>query len=286
MSKVLKSTLLFFKKLLLIPQGLIGFLILLVLGLIGLLAPAIAPYNPWRLGEDIPYQPPSEKHILGTNDVGVDIFSELLFGARVSLMIGVLAGFFSVVIGTFIGLLGGFYGGIVSRIVMRITDIFLILPAIPLAILLTAIFKPSIWNVITAIIIVSWPPAARQIYAQTLSLKEEPFVEAAKALGASSLQIMVKHILPNLYPLVIANIVLMSGSAMLMEAGLSFLGLGDPTQRSWGMMLYYAQMSGAYSRGMWWWLLPPGFLIGLTTLGFTLTAQALEEILSPRLSKG
>ncbi len=283
MSKKLSGISEALKLVLISTSGKVGVGILAVLGAIAILAPVIAPYNPWEYGEFKPYLPPSKEHLLGTNDVGVDIFSELLYGARVSLLIGILAGILSVSVGTLVGLIGGFYGGIVRTIAMRITDLFLIMPAIPLAILLAAVTKPSIINIVIVIMVVSWPAMARQIYAQTLSLREELYVEAAEALGVPNTRIMLKHILPNLYPLVIANMILMAGNAMLIEAGLSFLGLGDPTQKSWGMMLFYAQMSGAFSRKMWWWLVPPGILIGIAILGFTLLGQALEEALSPRL---
>jgi ABC-type dipeptide/oligopeptide/nickel transport system permease subunit len=261
----------------------VGAVLLLLFLALAVLAPLLAPYDPTaRVAE--PFLPPSLNHPLGTNDIGNDIFSELIFGTRVSLTIGLVAALISITTGTLVGLTAGYYGGLLDTVLMRVVDVVMAIPFLPLMIVLAAYLGPSFWNIIIVISIVSWVRPARIIRSQVLSLKSEAYVECAQALGASVPRILFRHILPGVIPLALAQFVLAASHAILVEASLSFLGLGDPLQKSWGMILYYAQARGAFLKASWiWWVVPPGLLITLLVLGFAFTGQALEEILDPRL---
>lgn len=264
------------------PMGRAGLAILGFFGLIAALAPVLAPYNPWEVVAP-PFQPPSREHPLGTNDMGQDLLSELLYGARVSLTIGVVAAAVTTIIGVAVGLVSGYHGGTLDRVLTGVVDVFLLMPALPLMLVLSVFMGPSFLTIIFVIVLISWPPVARMMRAQVLSIKERLYVEAAKSLGASDTWILLHYILPNVGPLALAMAILMVGEAMILEAGLSFLGLGDPTKKSWGMMLYWAFHSGAFSYGAWWWIIPPGACIALSVFGFALLGYAVEEYANPRL---
>ncbi|MEZ0290301.1 MAG: ABC transporter permease [Sulfolobales archaeon] len=264
--------------------GRVGLFILALLGLIATLAPYIAPYDPWkRVG--IPMSPPSLKHLLGTNDVGQDIFSELVYGSRVSLMIGFTSALLASLIGMFLGLLGGYYSGSVDRVATGLTDTMLLIPSLPLMIVLSTFIGPSIATIILVIAVTSWPPAARMVRAQTLVIKNLPYIEAAKAMGASDLRIVFRHIMPQVTPLMLTISIIGSGEAMIAEAALSFLGLGDPLVKSWGSMLHWAFRSSGFTYGAWWWFVPPGVCIALAVFGFASLGYALEEYFNPRLRR-
>ena len=264
--------------------GRIGLVILGSLTLVAVLAPFIAPYNPWkRVG--VPMSPPSPQHLLGVNDAGQDIFSELIYGARVSLLIGFTSALLASLIGMLIGLLAGYFGGLVNRVLTAATDIMLLTPALPLMILLAIFIGPGLATIITVITLTSWPPVSRMIRAQVLSIKNLPFIEAAKAIGSSDARIIFKYIAPQILPLVITVSIIGSGEAMIAEASLSFLGLGDPLAKSWGSMLHWAFRSGGFTYGAWWWFVPPGLCIALAVFGFASLGYALEEYLNPKLSE-
>jgi peptide/nickel transport system permease protein len=263
-------------------KGLIGVILLFIPLFMAIVPNIIAPYDPWKI-VDKPFLLPSSKHILGTNDVGQDVFSELVYGARISLLVGFVAALSAVLIGTVIGLLAGYYGGIIDEMLSVITDTMLLLPPLPFMILMAAFMGQGYQNIVIAIAIFTWPGIARIVKAQVVSLKNAAFVEAAKAIGASSLRIMFEHILPQIYPLLVAFIVLRTGGAIITEASLSFLGLGDPTQKSWGAIIYWAMNSGAISSGRWWWIVAPGLMITITVEAFTLIGYAIEEYVNPRL---
>ena len=269
--------------------GLLGLAILLFFIFTAIFAPFLSPYNPYTR-VDRPFRPPSNKYFLGTNDIGQDIFSELIHGTRVSLTIGFLAALCTVVIGTLVGVVSGFLGGSVDEVLMRFTDVIMILPSIPLLILLMSIFgRQSYFIMILAISILGWTGTARMVRSSTLSIKERAYVEASKAIGAGEGHIILKHILPNVSPLIMATMIYQVAGAMMSEAGLSFLGLGDPGNKSWGMVLHYAQTSGGWYANMgypaWWWIIPPGLLIALTITSLVLIGQTLEEIINPRLRR-
>jgi peptide/nickel transport system permease protein len=268
--------------------SLAGFLMLLVFASMAILADLIAPYNPYGR-VSLPFQPPSGRHWLGTDDLGRDIFSQMIYSSRLSLIIGFISALVATVIGTMLGILSGYYGGKVDEILMRLTDLWLAFPSLLFAILLVVIFSPQTGNrvvpIIIAIALVSWPTASRLIRSAVISIKQSPYIEAARALGASDARIIFSHILPNTTSLIIIEVITIMGGAMLTEASLSFLGLGDPRAMSWGMMLHYALSRNAIYLGMWWWFLPPGLLISLSVLSIILISTGLEEYFNPRLRR-
>ena len=206
-----------------------------------------------------------------------------MYGARVSLMVGLAATVIAIVIGSVVGIVAGHYSGSFGGVLMRVTEWFLVIPFLPLAIVLATILGASIVNIIIVIGITSWPGTARLVRAQVLTLKERPYVERSRAFGAGSGHLMGRHILPNVSPLILANLTLTVPIAILSETTLAFLGLGDPLRPSWGKMLDDAFTSGALTRNAWWYYLPPGLCILFVVLSFVLIGQALEEILDPRL---
>jgi len=252
-----------------------GLILLAVFVILAIFAPFIAPFDPWEPGR--PFLQPSILHPLGTNDIGQDIFSELVYGTRISLFVGFLAAFISVVIGTLVGLFSGYMRGATDEVLMGLTDIILIIPALPLMIILAAHTSPSIWNIILVVGLLWWCSTARVVRSRVLQLREMPFVEAARSLGAGDLYIVFHHVLPNTLQVILAKFILAVAGAMLTEASLSFLGLGDPLQKSWGMMLNYAFSRGGFINGYWWWYLPPGICISLAVLSFVLIGFGLED---------
>jgi peptide/nickel transport system permease protein len=251
------------------------------------LAQWIAPYDPGatlQVTIDDVYAPPGAAHWLGTDDAGRDVLTNLIYGARVSLTVGFFASFISVFIGGAIGMVAGFFGGRTERVLMRFTDVGLVIPDLPLAIVLVALTRPSLINVIVAIGIVGWTGTARLVRSQTLSVKQRKFVVRARAVGASNLRILVRHIFPLVLPLIAVNTVLVMSLAILNESTLSFLGLSDPSRTSWGQMLNSAFTRGATSAGAWWALVPPGAGIVWVVLGCSLLGYGLERVLNPRVA--
>jgi peptide/nickel transport system permease protein len=233
--------------------------------------------------ENPAFASPSEFGRLGTDHLGRDVLTQFIWGARISLLVGLAATVLAMVIGSVVGITAGFFGGRVGAVLMRITEWFLVIPFLPLAIVLAAILGPSLFNIILVIGITSWPSTTRLIQAQVLTLKERLYVDRSRALGASDWHLMTRHILPNVSPLILANTTLTVPIVILSEATLSFLGFGDPTSTSWGTMLEEAFESGAVTTEAWWYFVPPGLGVMLVVLAFTMCGQALEEILDPRL---
>ncbi|MFJ8000482.1 ABC transporter permease [Streptomyces sp. NPDC096310] len=226
---------------------------------------------------------PSGAFPLGTDQFGRSLLGLLIWGARVSLTVGLLAAALSVAIGTLIGVVAGHYGGWFATVVMRITDWFLVMPTLVLAIVLATVMSRSVWTVILAIGVTSWPTTARLVRAQTIAVESRPYIERARALGGGHRHVMTRHVLPNVMPLVLAQTTLGISSAILTEATLAFLGLGDPIIISWGGMLQDAREAGAVSSGHWWYLAPPGIAIAFVALAFTLCGRAVEAVLNPKL---
>ena len=266
--------------------GMIGLGILVAAVLMAIAAPLLADEAGLR-AINVTHNPtfanPSEFGPLGTDSLGRDVMTQFIWGARTSLLVGLAATILAILIGSIVGITAGFYGGKIGGVLMRVTEWFLVIPFLPLAIVLAAILGPSVKNIILVIGITSWPSTARLISAQVLTLRERDYVDRSRALGASNWHLMTRHIVPNVSPLILANTTLTVPIVILSEATLSFLGLGDPTNPSWGKMLDDAFQTGAVTAEAWWVFIPPGLGILLVALAFTLCGTALEEILDPRL---
>ncbi len=266
--------------------GMIGLVFLAAVVVMALAAPLLAdPAGLKAINStgNPSFASPSEFGPLGTDALGRDVLTQFIWGSRISLLVGLAATVLAILIGSAVGIAAGFFGGAVSAVLMRITEWFLVIPFLPLAIALAAILGPSIQNIIIVIGITTWPSTTRLIQAQVLTLKERDYVDRSRALGASDWHLMTRHILPNVTPLILANTTLTVPIVILSEATLSFLGLGDPQNASWGQMLDDAFESGAVTLEAWWYIVPPGLGIMLVVLAFTLVGQALEEVLDPRL---
>ncbi|MCF2136134.1 MAG: ABC transporter permease [Candidatus Thorarchaeota archaeon] len=221
--------------------------------------------------------------VLGTTDKGGDAWSQLVYGSRISLIIGLVATALSTAVGVIVGMVAGYFGGKTDEILMRVVDFLLVIPGLPLMMVLAAFLGPTIQNIIVVIAILGWTGTARLIRSQVLAEKNKAYVESARAIGASDTYIIFRHILPNVTPILFANITLGVVGAILSEAGLSFLGLTDPSQPSWGRMLADARSSGGFSNGAWWVVVFPGMMITALSLAFTFVGHTLDQVLNPRL---
>jgi peptide/nickel transport system permease protein len=258
---------------------------LLVIVFLAVAAPWLAPYNPKDKIDVVPRDllaPPDSAHLLGRDDAGRDVLSQLIYGARVSLTVGFVASFMSMFIGTTVGLVAGYRGGRIDTIFMRIVDFLLVIPELPLMLVIISMWGRGLWKIILVIGLLGWTITARLVRSQVLSIKERHYILRARAIGASHYRIAVRHILPQVVPLVLAEAVLAVSGAIIAESSLSFLGLGDPTLVSWGMMLNFA-FERAISRRAWWFLLPPGFAIVWVSVALILVGSTLEEIVNPSL---
>jgi peptide/nickel transport system permease protein len=242
----------------------------------------IAPDDP-RASSTAVLEGPSGAHLLGTTEIGSDVFSQLLAGARVSMVVGLAAAVISAVLGSAVGLVGGYFGGMTDRVFDSFENWFLVIPQLPLMVVLARLLEPSLIVLIAVIGLTSWAGTGRIVRSQVLTLKERAFVERSRALGASDWHIIRTHILPNALPLIFANTVLIVAVAILSEAALSFLGLGDPTALSWGTMLEHGFAAGAPSAGAWWYVVPPGLCITVLVFAIGLIGYALEQHINPRL---
>ncbi|MFF4312071.1 ABC transporter permease [Streptomyces sp. 900105755] len=265
--------------------GLVGLTALALFALVALTAPLTVGSGVTGV-TDAPGSPlaaPSGDFPLGTDRFGRDLLGLVVWGSRVSLLVGLLAAALSVAIGAVVGITAGHFKGGYATVLMRITDWFLVMPTLVLAIALATVMSRSLGTVILAIGVTSWPTTARLVRAQTLAVESRPYIERAKALGGGHWHVMTRHVLPNVMPLVLTQTTLMISSSVLAEATLAFLGLGDPTVISWGGLLQDAREAGAVSAGDWWYLVPPGIAIALVALAFTLCGRAVESVLNPRL---
>ena len=279
----------FFKKLWMHKQGRIGLIIFAFLAILAIFAPLIAPYDPYDVinGRFEKGLTPSWEHLLGTSiTTGQDIFSMLIYGTRSSLSIGLITGLVIAVLGSLLGVAAGYIGGWVDTVIMRIVDILLVIPTLPLVIVMTNVLGTSYVVIVIVFAAFGWTGLARVIRSQVMLIKNANYVKAAEIAGASRWYIMWRHILPAVSNLLIMSTALTSAGIMVAEAGLSFLGLGNPTAISWGKMLADAQSSGAMLFGHWWSILAPGVGIFLSVYSFMRIGLALEEILNPRMRKG
>jgi peptide/nickel transport system permease protein len=264
------------------PAAVIGASILLVIAFCAVSAPLIAPYGLHTQVGPV-FGRPSWAHPVGLDDGGIDMVTLLMWGARISLIVGFAATFVSMAIGGTVGVLAGYFGGKVDTILMRITDYFLVIPDVPLMIVVAAIWGPSLFHIVIVIGILLWTGTARVIRAQVKSVRERVYVKRARALGAGHIRIVVRHVLPQVAPLLIANTVLTVAVAIFDETALSFLGLGDPSRTSLGKVIENAFERAAISSGAWWAIVPPGALVALIILGCSLVGGSMEDALNPRL---
>jgi peptide/nickel transport system permease protein len=271
--------------------GKIGLLLLAIFALMALCSffpPLVNPmYHPMTgVDPQVSYSTgPSWRHWLGTDFIGRDLLCQLLAGARIAFMVGISAAFMSIFIGTVIGMIAGYSGKILDTLLMRLADMIMVMPTLLVVLILSALFgQLNIWTIVVLIALFRWPGVSRVIRAQTLSLKERPFVEAARVAGASHLRIIFRHIMPNVLPLSFLYMTFRVTSAIIIEAALAFLGFGDPGTVSWGMMLQWVWKTGNMFQAPYW-LLPPGICISLLTLSFYMLGRAMEEVLDPRLRK-
>jgi peptide/nickel transport system permease protein len=262
----------------------IGFAVLMLIVAVAVLAPVFAPVDPWAM-VDRPFHPPFDdlRTPLGTDTTGRDILSGLIWGARVSLLIGLVSTAASLAIGIGVGAVSGYCGGRVDAFLMRITELFQVIPGFALALVLVAVLQPSVSSIVLAIAIVSWPPVARLVRGEFLSLRERDFVQAARLQGESSVRIIFVQILPNVASPIIVMGSLMVATAILLESSLSFLGLGDPNLMSWGFMV---GSSRTVLRQAWWMATFPGLAIGITVLALNMLGESLNDALNARVRGG
>ncbi|KAB1659385.1 ABC transporter permease [Pseudoclavibacter sp. CFCC 11306] len=267
-------------------SGMVGLIFLVVIVLLAILAPVIAParmLDVTQLMDQPRFAPPSLAHPLGTDHQGREIWVRMLWGARVSLIVAFAATAMSMIIGTVIGMAAGHFTGFTGGLLMRIVDFFLVLPSLILAIVLSTVLSRGVLTIVIAIGITSWASTARVVRAQTLSVESRAYIERSRVLGAGHWHVIFKHVLPAVMPLVMANTTLTVGSAVISESTLAFLGLGDPNQQSWGTILKNSMDVSAATSGYWWYVLVPGIAILLVVLAFTLVGRAVESIVNPTL---
>jgi peptide/nickel transport system permease protein len=263
------------------PLSLLGIFFILLLCFTGVAASLLAPYDPIEISPDRRLAPPTAAHWLGTDEVGRDILSRIIWGARISLQIGVTIVLLAAVIGLVIGLISGYFGGILDQILMRITDTFMSFPSLILAIAMTAALGPSLFNAVLAMVVVWWPIYARLIRGEVLAVKEKEYIRAVKALGARPLKILAFHVLPNTIDVIVIRASIDFGNAVMFCAALSFIGLGaQPPQPEWGAMVTTGR---DYLRDAWWLVTFPGLAIFLTVMGFNLFGDSLRDFLDPKL---
>lgn len=260
-----------------------GGAILVVFALLAILGPVFAPYNPTATGPDL-FAPPSGAHLLGTTSSGQDILSELLVGTRISLLVGFTAAAIGEGLAIIIGITAGFVGGVAAEALSMLTNIFLVIPVLPLEILLASYLSGAGWLGITLIIsITAWPWGARTLRAQTLSIRKRDYVEAARLAGEPVWRLVLVDILPNEIAIIITGFLFHVLFAIVVQTGLAFLGVGSLTTWSWGTILYWAQNGNAVLTGAWWWFLPPGLCLALVGMGLALVNLGLDEVINPKL---
>jgi peptide/nickel transport system ATP-binding protein len=265
--------------------GLVGAGILVTLVVVAVFAPLLARHSP-SVASGLPYQHPSGAHPLGTDDVGHDLFSQLLYGARISLTIGVLSAIVASVIGLAVALLAGYYRGITETVLMRLVDLTLSFPFLVLVIVLAAFFGRGLITTVVVISAVLWARPARVLRSQVIKVREFQHVTAARAMGASSARVLGRHVLPRVAPLAAAQFVRAANVSVLIEASLAFLGLGDANRVSWGTILYFASARNAFLTDAWlWWIVPPGLALTAAVVGFAFLGYAVEEWADPRLAR-
>jgi peptide/nickel transport system permease protein len=269
--------------------GLIGLVVFIFCVLVAVFAPVISPYDPVQQhydasGKLMKLRPPTAGHLFGTTLLGRDVLSQIVWGARPALVIGLVTAVATILIGVNIGLIAGYYGGWIDNLLMRLTDIFMGLPFLPFIVVLLSLSRRSIWTIIFAMAVIMWRSTARVVRAQVLTLRERPFVDAARISGAGSLRIIYSEIAPNILPVAMVNAVFALAWAIITEASIGFLGFGDPKVLSWGSIIYQAFASDM-SYKAWWWVIPPGAAIMVLVTAVTFIGRAYEEMINPRLKR-
>ena len=270
-------------------MAVVGLIILLLFFLVAFFAPLIATHdatamNRLESGRPARLQSPSPTFLFGTTDLGRDVFSQIVMGTRVALLVGFLTALIVTFIGTNIGLISGYYGGWIDNLLMRFVDILYSIPFIPFVIVLVSLLKPSLWNIILAIALLTWRSVTRIVRSQVLSLVQRPYVKAARVAGASDFRIIYVHIAPNVLPLAFLEMAFMIGWAIIAESSVSFIGFGDPSLISWGQILHASFLSGAV-RTAWWWVIPPGMAIVILVTSVFMITTGLEDVNNPRLRR-
>lgn len=266
--------------------GKAGLVVILVVLLVAILAPYIS-IHPHNISSGPPLVPPGGGHPLGTDELGIDLWAQICYGARVSLLVGFGTALLAALGGGLIGIVSGYLGGWPDKVLMRLIDIMIILPDLPVMIVLAAFFGPSLLNIILVLALFSWVFPARIVRSQILMLKERSYIKSAETYGAGVWYLMWKHFLPEVFPLVAVNMIRLSGRAIVAEAGLSFLGLGDPTSKSWGLIIHHAtNFKGIYYTDFWkWWLLYPWLALIIMVISLAFISRELERMVDPRLGR-
>lgn len=261
----------------------IGCIILIGMIFMAAAAPLLAPYDPYK-DMDTPYLSPGREHLLGTNDIGQDILSEIIYGTRTSLAVGSISAVIAIFLGTVIGMVSGWYGGMIDRLFAKITAFFMTLPFLPTMILLSALTKPGIRMMAVILGVMSWTGTARIVRSQVLGIRKKEYIQTIKAMGAKNSYILYRHVLRELLPYLMYQGTARVRSAILTESSLSFLGLGNAATKSWGTIIYYAQAKNALLTDRWiWWILPPGICIILVSCALMMITYGLEEQTDGRL---
>lgn len=265
-------------------SGKISLILIIALILLGIFSNSIAKFPPDKVVADS-FISPNKTHILGTDDLGMDIFAQILYGARISILISLIVAITSTLIGAVVGTLAGYYGGVIDRILIRLIDVLTIIPSLPLLIIISSFWGPSLKNIIIILIALSWVSPARTIRTKIISLKNEPYIIAAKYYGASFIYIARRHFLKEIFPLMLVSIIRLISRTIISEASLSFLGLGDPTNKTWGLVLNFAiSYNGIYFMEYWkWWVLSPLFAIMILVLSVAFFSKDLERQVDTKL---
>ena len=264
-------------------MGKIGVTIVLAVLLLGIFSDLVS-VHPYNIPSGSSLQAPGRAHWLGTDDLGIDIWAQICYGARISIIVGFGVALLAGIGGSIIGILSGYLGGLTDKMIMRITDIIIVLPDLPMMIVLGAFFGPSIRNIIIVLALFSWTVPARIVRSKVLSVKQEKYIVAAKSYGAGFWYLTLKHFLPNIIPLVMVSIIRLTSKAIVAEAGLAFLGLGDPTSKSWGLVLNHAiNFKGIYFTNYWkWWVVSPIAAIMLMVTAIAFISRDIEKLINSK----
>jgi ABC-type dipeptide/oligopeptide/nickel transport systems, permease components len=265
-------------------QGKISLFILILVIFMAVFATCLSPY-PYNFTSGDALMPPRNGHIMGTDDLGIDLWAQICYGARVSLIVGFGTALLAAIGGGLIGIFSGYVGGVPDKIIMRMIDILIVIPDFPLMVLLAALLGPSLFNVVIVLALFAWVTPARIVRSQVLMLKEQTYIKAAETYGAGTWYLIQRHFLPAVFPILTVNIIRLTGRAIISEAGLSFLGLGDPTSKSWGLIIHYAtSFKGIYYTNFWkWWLVYPWLILTMVVMSLAFLSREMENLLDPRI---